>query len=318
MLLSNSPYIGRPSQLSAEVMNIERIRRSNQLSEELTMSARTQSGVLFLGSTSMDIHLPGPDCPVVPGVVWGAVEAFPSPAYWAYRVITRRLAAPHASYKLGNSLPEELGACLLGGHGLPAQVGIAAFHHLKNLGAFTDIAPTEELLFEWLSMPLMVNGRDIRYRFARQKSKYLAAALEALLNYVPPVDSGKSLRNWLISLPGIGLKTASWIARNWLDADDVAILDVHILRAGLLSGFLDPALTVQRHYLQLEQQFLDFSHGLGVRPSELDATIWLEMMSSPRLIQAMLRNNNDDKRTGPTRYVQISNSAAQETESYAH
>jgi endonuclease III len=39
-----------------------------------------------------------------------------------------------------------------------------------------------------------------------------------------------------MSLPGIGPKTASWIARNWLDADDVAILDIHIMRVGQVIG----------------------------------------------------------------------------------
>ena len=65
---------------------------------------------------------------------------------------------------------------------------------------------------------------------------------------------------------------------NWLDADNVAILDIHILRAGVLAGFLDAELTVERDYLALEAQFLKFSHGLGVRASELDAVIWLDMI----------------------------------------
>ena len=71
-----------------------------------------------------------------------------------------------------------------------------------------------------------------------------------------------------MELPGIGPKTASWVARNWLAADDVAILDIHILRAGLLGGFLTPQLTVERHYLELEEEFLRFSAAIGTRPSD--------------------------------------------------
>ncbi|MDZ3993341.1 hypothetical protein PspTeo4_24872 [Pseudomonas sp. Teo4] len=52
-----------------------------------------------------------------------------------------------------------------------------------------------------------------------------------------PLHSGRALRDWLLELPGIGYKTASWVARNWLDADDVAILDIHILRAGAWQVF---------------------------------------------------------------------------------
>ncbi len=44
----------------------------------------------------------------------------------------------------------------------------------------------------------------------------------------------------------------------------------------------------ERHYLALEQQFLDFSKALGVRPSELDAVIWWEMMGSPRSVASAL------------------------------
>ena len=60
----------------------------------------------------------------------------------------------------------------------------------------------------------------------------------------------------------------------------MAILDIHILRAGVLAGFFDAELTVERHYRELEDQFLAFSAGLGVRASELDALMWYEMMAS--------------------------------------
>lgn len=112
-----------------------------------------------------------------------------------------------------------------------------------------------------------VGGRFVRYRFAKQKARYLAAALQKLSTEHPPLSSGRALRDWLLDVPGIGYKTASWVARNWLDADDVAILDIHILRAGLLGKFFESNLTVERHYLQLEEQFIRFSKGLGVRAS---------------------------------------------------
>lgn len=100
--------------------------------------------------------------------------------------------------------------------------------------------------------------------------------------------TGKELRDWLLDVPGIGYKTASWVARNWLDADDVAILDIHILRAGLLANFFESHLTVERNYLELEEQFIRFSKGLGVRASELDALMWLEMMSSPATVHSIM------------------------------
>lgn len=137
-----------------------------------------------------------------------------------------------------------------------------------------------------------MNGRMVKYRFAKQKARYLAAALQKLSTEYPPQSSGKALRDWLLDIPGIGYKTASWVARNWLDADDVAILDIHILRAGLLGKFFDSSLTVERNYLQLEEQFIRFSKGLGVKASELDALIWLEMMSSAATVHSIMGMGN--------------------------
>lgn len=247
-----------------------------------------QCGAIFLDRAVFNVEFPVPEAEVLPGVPWGAIDAFPSPAYWAYQVYARRIQGDRINYKLGATLKEEVGACLLGGHGIPASVGLAAFRHVKHRGAFGDVPPTEEELLGWLYEPLNIDGRSIRYRFAKQKARYLAAALQKLATEEAPLSSGKSLRNWLLSIPGIGYKTASWVARNWLDADDIAILDIHILRAGLLGKFFQEHLTVERHYLELEEQFLQFSLGLGVRASELDALIWLEMMSSPATVHGIL------------------------------
>lgn len=247
-----------------------------------------QFGAIFLDRAVCNVEFPMPEAEVLPGVQWGAIDAFPSPAYWAYQVYARRLQGNSINYKLGATLGEEVGACLLGGHGIPAGVGLAAFWHVKQKGAFAAEPPSEELLLEWLREPLSVDGRFIRYRFAKQKARYLAAALQKLGTEEAPLESGKDLRNWLLSIPGIGYKTASWIARNWLDANDVAILDIHILRAGLLGNFFQEGLTVERHYLELEEQFLRFSEGLGVRASELDALIWLEMASSQSTVHSIL------------------------------
>lgn len=247
-----------------------------------------QRACVMLDATTVHIQLPAPEAEVVPGVVWGPVDAFPTPAYWAYQVLARRIQGAPIKYRLGSTLPEEVAACLLGGHGIPARIGLAAFEHLKRKGALNSAVPGETDLLAWLTEPMMVDGRAVRYRFAAQKARYLAAALKALSTSPVPMESGRALRNWLTALPGIGPKTASWIARNWLDADDVAILDIHLLRAGVLGGFLDPALTVERHYLELEAQFLTFSRGLGVRASELDAVIWLEMMSARATVEKSL------------------------------
>jgi thermostable 8-oxoguanine DNA glycosylase len=252
----------------------------------------------MLGTATVQIELPGPDQEVIPGVVWGPIEAFPTPAYWAYQVLARRAQGTQIKSRLGTTLREEVGACLLGGHGIPASVGLAAFESLRTRGAFAGAGHDEDTLFEWLSEPLQVGERSVRYRFARQKAKYLAAATAKINDEPAPTTTGRLLRDWLLHIPGIGFKTASWIARNWLDADDVAILDIHLLRAGLLAGFFPRDLTVERHYLQLESMFLAFSEGLGVRASELDAVIWWEMMSSASTVSRIFEDLDFDNVPG--------------------
>lgn len=252
----------------------------------------SQSGYVLLGPCQVQIDLPDVGVEVLPGVRWGALDAFPTPAYWAYQVLARRMTFGPLRHRLGNTLPEEVAACLLGGHGIPAVVGIAAFHQLRDRG-LCEGTPGEAELFEALQQPLRIDSRLIRYRFAAQKARYLHAAFFKLNTEQPPVATGRALRDWLLQTEGIGYKTASWIARNWLDADDVAILDVHVLRAGMLANFLDPSMNAGRHYCQLEEQFLCFSAALGVRASELDAVIWHEMMASPRTVARLVGDRTE-------------------------
>lgn len=247
----------------------------------------SQTAAVLTRNGAIQIELPAATTELLPGVHWGAVEAFPSPAYFAFQVIARRLVGRPAQYSLGRTLAEEVGACLLGGHGIPGEVGIAAYEQLRARGAFGATLPSQEQLEAWLREPIQVGKRSVLYRFAAQKARYLAYALP-MLHCAPTFTVGRHLRDWLLDVPGIGPKTASWIARNWLHADDVAILDIHIMRVGQLAGLFPKNLTVERHYLQLEELFLKFSAALDVRPSELDAVVWYEMASSPASVRHVL------------------------------
>lgn len=235
------------------------------------------------------LRLPDADTLVMPGVTWGRVEAFPSPSYWVFMVHARRRLGTTIHNRLGCTLTEEIGACLLGGHGLPAAVGLAAFEHVRDRGAFTAPFPNATTLETWLREPLHVKGRSVHYRFARQKARYLADALQRQATTPLPLTSGRVLRDALLAYPGIGPKTASWIARNWLDAHDVAILDIHVLRAGWLMGAFPLTWTVTRDYLRLEEAFLRLAAGLDVPAGELDAVIWTEFSQAGGLVHQMLR-----------------------------
>ena len=251
----------------------------------------TQTASLLTRTGVIQMEMPSPDEKVMGDVPWGAFDVFPTPAYWQYQVVARRLAGRPAGYRLGRTLTEEVAACLLGGHGIPATVGLAAYERLHERGAFGPHPPSCEAIEEWLREPLRIGSqhgeRQVRYRFAAQKARFLAAALPEV-RASPAFESGRQLRDWLTKLSGVGPKTASWIARNWKDADDVAILDIHIMRIGRVLGLFQRELTVERHYLELEALFLQFSEALGVRASELDAVIWYEMASSPKAARAVI------------------------------
>lgn len=246
-----------------------------------------QQSYVLVDDKSHLIELPNPEEEVLPGVPWGRVEAIGSPAQWVYLVEARKLEGGIIKSRLGDSLKEEVAACLLGGHGIPAQVGVAAFEMLKAKGAFASKSITQDKLLEWLSNPLMINGREVKYRFANQKSKYLYHALHILDTQSPPLTSGRALRDWLLQIKGVGLKTASWVARNWLNANDVAILDIHILRAGILSGFYSPGLNVEKDYLELEAKFLEFSEAINIPASELDAEIWWQFSQAATVVHRL-------------------------------
>jgi thermostable 8-oxoguanine DNA glycosylase len=113
----------------------------------------------------------------------------------------------------------------------------------------------------------------MRYRYPRQKARYLSAALRRLADEVPPTDD-VSFRDWLTEFDGIGPKTASWVTRNYRHSDQVAILDVHIQRAGRLAGVFYACDRVDRHYRDMETRLVRFAVALGVRLSVLDSMIW--------------------------------------------
>ena len=165
----------------------------------------------------VQVDLPPEKQEVLPSVKWGDASGFPTVAYWLYKVLEKRITGDLIRYKLGNSLIEEIGACLLGGHGIPAANGLAAYEHMRSKGIFNGAVFSESDIFSWLSEPISLNGKTFKYRFAKQKAIYLHSAIDKASSEGAPLESGRMLRNWLLDIKGIGPKTASWVARNWLD-----------------------------------------------------------------------------------------------------
>jgi thermostable 8-oxoguanine DNA glycosylase len=228
---------------------------------------------------------------------WGFVEEIGSPAYWAAQAWMWEVTEPN-HYRLGRTLREEVLACLLGGYGIPAEVGLAAYERLRAQPAHQLLDEAECL--ELLHRPLEINGRLIRYRFANQKARYVAAALTCL-ERIPDDLEDIELRNALAGLPGIGLKTASWIVRNWRASDAVSILDIHIVRASEALGLFEAGWKVSRHYRAMEKAYLRFCRSIGARASILDSVMWMTMRQLPDPIIRQLIPRKPSKASDPSR-----------------
>jgi thermostable 8-oxoguanine DNA glycosylase len=191
--------------------------------------------------------------------------------------------SPHLDYSIGRSLREEIAACLLGGHGMPAEVGVAAFHRMRDRGLLNGTSPLNEIE-NALTEPMIIGKRQVRYRYPHTKSRFLAAAMQKLNAEPAPIHSPLELRSWLLTFSGIGPKTASWITRNTMHSDDVAILDIHIIRAGLLMGLFSPKHSIQRDYFDMETQLVAFARAAGVSLSRFDSIIWCYMRQMNQMV----------------------------------
>lgn len=239
-----------------------------------------QQIIFSLDPNSPPLSLPAEAEILMDGVVWGsAAEPF-TPAFW--RALLHQGCASAPNLRLGSCLREEVAACLLGGYGIPAEVGLAAYKRLKSADLLSGGIRETEILAALMDPLSLSNGRSVRYRFAQSKAAALAVTLELLDGASVPVEA-RRLREWLTRLPGVGLKTASWIVRNHLDSDAVAILDVHLLRAGYLMGLFPHDIRLPRDYLALESSYLEFASRMGVRAALLDACIWAQMKKAGRM-----------------------------------
>jgi thermostable 8-oxoguanine DNA glycosylase len=224
-----------------------------------------------------------------PGVArqlhWGHPWQHGTAAYW---VEETRLANEFAnigaglrSHQLGHTLAEEVAACILGGWGMPYEIGLAAFEAVRADVLSRTAVPSEEQLLTILSQPFDIAGHPRKYRFARQRSARLAAALSFIDATELPAND-QQVRDHLLQAPGIGMKTASWIVRNHWGSSNVAVLDVHVIRAGVRAGIFDPGMTPVRHYREMEGFFIAWANTGAVRAADLDAVIWAEQASAVR------------------------------------
>lgn len=191
-------------------------------------------------------------------------------AFWEDVAVQTR---PAESPRRGHTLLEEVAACILGGHGVSAAMSEAAFTTLRAGGLLAGRSVTSAEVSSALQSSLESAGYKGRYRFPRQRGAAIARAIDYLLTRPAPAE-GELLRDYLMGIAGIGYKTASWVVRNHLSSDCVAVVDIHLVRAGLSAGIFDEKWRLPRDYLLYERFFLKWAEQAAVSAVHLDACIW--------------------------------------------
>lgn len=134
------------------------------------------------------------------GIDWDEAGRLYTKDYWAVQYRLDDNVYP--SFRLGASLTEEVVACLLGGYGMKAEMGLWAFHRLKNMHLINR-RTTRVKLEEVIAQPFCVNGRELHYRFPGQKASYIYDFLQR--NDISEMEmlSGSELRKRLLTVRGV-------------------------------------------------------------------------------------------------------------------
>lgn len=214
---------------------------------------------------------------ILPGIPMGREDQLLTPAYWKWRCSVGEDEG-HDYIARGGTFEDEVIFCILGGFGVKMEVNHAFFRHLKKANALSLERPaSEDEIRELLQHRIDIDGRLHRYRFPKQRAYRVSKAIQIMRNWDLSGLDDLEFRDALCTMPGVGPKTASWITRNWRGAETVAILDIHVLRAGWYVGIFDLNAQLPRDYSKLEAQFLNFAELLEVRPAVLDAVMWSDM-----------------------------------------
>lgn len=209
-------------------------------------------------------------------VEWRDPSWLGSAAFWVEE--TRNSPSPR-TLRVGGSLVEEVALCLLGGYGVNEAMCTSAFWAVRDAALLdTSNPPSAADVEHVLRTPMQVEGyaRPVRYRFPAQRAERVASAVAALAQtrVDPSHLAPRDLRAFLTTLKGVGPKTASWVVRNITRSDDIAIIDVHIRRAGVAAGVFDPMWVLPRDYLRFEEAFCAWARAGAVPTADMDLCIW--------------------------------------------
>lgn len=89
------------------------------------------------------------------------------------------------------------------------------------------------------------------------------------------IDLNNCTTEELEKIPGVGLKTSRFFILHSRKVNNIAVLDVHILKFLGTLGFNVPKSTPnKKNYYFLEQKFLEYCQSHNLQPAEADLEIW--------------------------------------------
>ena len=210
----------------------------------------------------------------------------------AHDPITQRLAR-QPGRRDEKSLWLELAACILGSavsheHTQDAMVRLAGSPILQP-GLPVEPDRLVEDISVALSRPLAIDGRTIaRYPYPNVRADLLVRAAShiyaaggSLIDLLQGGASPRDARRELVMVPGIGPKQASLFLRNIGQAEDLAVLDRHILRYMAWCGVADPMqrVTSLRQYETLEASVAVQAQRFGTTVAVWDLATWIVVRS---------------------------------------
>ncbi len=103
---------------------------------------------------TIERYIPDQNNEFMPGIKWGHYCQLYTPAFWKFMYLAYASQINAFHHRLGSNIIEEVVACLLGGYGMPSEIGLMAFKRLKK-----DFLITPGVLLQKLQKALSWGGR---------------------------------------------------------------------------------------------------------------------------------------------------------------
>ena len=201
----------------------------------------------------------------------------------------------------------ELVACILGSR-VRFEIAQAAVARMDKANLFsalhrsTRYAKYEQDIFNVLSVAnktfKSIYGRGC-YPFARLRASQISQAAKRLYSDNGSIhgllydvqDPQMARRHLAAEVPGLGPKQASLFLRNIGYAEDIAVLDVHVLTymnwIGLTPVPIKSVPTIRR-YETLERMLIEHSSANGFRPDHFDVAVWIVVRTAKKEFRTWL------------------------------